>query len=105
MAKLASFSNLDVSVESASLREDLPAVRTNDSVDAVNLPDVGVEVGQSFLVAAERTTLGWWDRVEETSGLNFTFLSSILFKAQLLKVSDLWSVGPRGKGGCGFDSS
>ena len=77
--------HLDVPVERASLRQDLAAVRTNDAVDAVDLPDVGVEVGQSFLVAAQRTTLGWWDRVQETSCMNFTFFGAVIFEAQLLQ--------------------
>ena len=48
---------LDVSVERASFGENLSTVRTDDPIDPVGDPDVGVEVGEGILVATERATL------------------------------------------------
>jgi hypothetical protein len=54
------FVYLNVSVERASFRENLSTMRTNNPVNPVFDPDVGVEVGEGIFVAAERTTL--WRR-------------------------------------------
>jgi hypothetical protein len=75
-----------VSVEGASLREDLPAVRANDAVDTVGKLDVPVQVGQRGHVAAQRAAgRRGHHQVDVTALRKFALFAAVVF-VMVLKI-------------------
>jgi hypothetical protein len=78
--------HLYVSIEGAGLREDLPAVRANDAVDAVGKLDVPVQVGQRGHVATQRAAgRRGHHQVDVTALRKFALLAAVVF-VMVLKI-------------------